>query len=139
MKKVTLFLMTVGLIFSLGAKGQTSAWVQNSDERVNCKKVSVLGENVKVVLENGEKKTFPCSSVTSYFYDDKLYVNLPLQVKGEKKGCFMEFIMTRDDMSLYKYAGNGNFRYFVYKGTDLYVELLDGNLREFEKFFNVQL
>jgi len=38
--------------------------------------------------------------VVSYFSDDKLYLKMPLQTKGEKKEALMEFVKTRDEMSL---------------------------------------
>lgn len=138
MKKLFTFFLMAGLFSALCVSGQTASWLKTTDGQVNCKKINVQGETVKVVLENGEKQTFPVSSVLSYFADDKLYLKMPLQTKGEKKEALMEFVKTRDDMSLYKLLDKGNYRYLVYKGNEMYVELLDGNRAEFEKFFYLQ-
>jgi len=138
MKKFFAFFLMAGFISTLCLSGQTSNWVKTTDGQVNCKKVSLQGETVKVVLENGEKQTLPVSSVVSFFADDKLYIKMPVQTRGEKKEALMEFVKTRDDMSLYKLLDKGNYRYLVYKGNEMYVELLDGNRAEFEKFFYLQ-
>ncbi len=138
MKKFFAFLLTAGFISTLCLSGQTANWVKTTDGQVNCKKISVQGETIKVVLENGEKQVLQLSSVISYFADDKLYMKMPVQTRGEKKDALMEFVKTRDDMSLYKLLDKGNYRYLVYKGNEMYVELLDGNRAEFEKFFYIQ-
>ena len=138
MKKFFAFFLIAGFISTLCVSGQTATWVKTTDGQVNCKKISVQGETVKVVLENGEKQMLPVSSVISYFADDKLYLKMPVQTRGEKKEALMEFVKTRDDMSLYKLLDKGNYRYLVYKGNEMYVELLDGNRAEFEKFFYLQ-
>lgn len=138
MKKLFAFFLIAGFISTLCVSGQTATWVKTTDGQVNCKKISVQGETVKVVLENGEKQMLQVSSVISYFADDKLYLKMPVQTRGEKKEALMEFVKTRDDMSLYKLLDKGNYRYLVYKGNEMYVELLDGNRAEFEKFFYIQ-
>jgi hypothetical protein len=138
MKKFFAFFLMAGFISTFCLSGQTSNWVKTTDGQVNCKKVSLQGETVKVVLENGEKQTLPVSSVVSFFADDKLYIKMPVQTRGEKKEALMEFVKTRDDMSLYKLLDKGNYRYLVYKGNEMYVELLDGNRAEFVKFFYLQ-
>ncbi len=52
-----------GLLSTLCVSGQTANWVKTTDGQVNCKKISVQGEAVKVVMENGEKQTLPIYSV----------------------------------------------------------------------------
>lgn len=136
MKKSSILLLIAGLFLSLVTYGQSGQWIKTADEQISCLKINVQKETTKIVLNNGEKKTMPTSTISSYFKDDKLYSKMPLN-NGDN--VFMEFLRTRDDMSLYKYNDSGTARYFVYKGDDIYMELTDANKSGFEKFFNIQL
>lgn len=135
MKKLFVFLIAAGFLFSLTASGQSSTWYQTADGQVSCKKINVQGDKVKVVLENGEKQFIPAASVSSYFIEDKLFLKKGIFTNGVKQEKFMEFVKTRDEMSLFMFPDNGTYRYLVYKGDDLFVEVLDGNRDEFMKFF----
>lgn len=140
MKKLFLMFLTAGLILTLTANGQSDPWIKTDNGQVSCQKISIQAKNAKIVLENGEKATVPTSSIHSYFVDGKLYNKMPLYNKGVKSNdVFMELLNTRDDMTLYKYRDLGTVRYFVFKGEDIYQELVDGNTSGFEKFFNTQL
>lgn len=138
MKKLFSFLVAAGLIITLNANSQSTGWVMTTDGQVSCRKVSVQGDNVKIVLENGEKKVYPASNVSSYYMDDVLFTKMPLVIKGKKEDVFMEFMKKRDDMSLFRYLDNSSVRYLVYKGEDLSVEIMDGNKDQFEKYFYLQ-
>ena len=135
MKKLFVILMAAGFLFSLAASGQSSTWYQTSAGQVSCKKITVQGDKLKVVLENGEKQVVQAASVASYFTDDKLFVKKVIFSNGVKQDNFMEFLKTRDDMSLFMFPDNGTYRYLVYKGDELFIEILEGNRDEFMKFF----
>jgi hypothetical protein len=137
MKKLFVFLMAAGFLFSLAASGQSSTWYETADGQVSCKKISVQGDKVKVVLDNGEKQVIPAASVSSYFIEDKLFLKKGIFTNGVKQEKFMEFVKTRDGMSLFMFPDNGTYRYLVYKGDNLFVEVLDGNRDEFLKFFAI--
>lgn len=139
MKKFFAILITGILYFSLSVNGQDLTWIKTADGQVNCKKITVNGETVKVVLDNGEKQTLPASEVNSYYSDEKLFIKMPCVTNGKKNETFMEFVRTRDEMSLYRFTDSGTYRYIVFKGNEMYQELLDGNTAVFEKFFDVQL
>lgn len=140
MKKLFFLLLTAGLFMTLIANGQSSPWIKTVDGQVNCKKLTVHGKTANVVLENGEKSVVPVSTILSYYKDGMLYTKMPLYNKGVKGDLvFMEFVRTKEDMSLYKYDDSGNAKYFVYKGDEIYMELSDVNKSGFEKFFNIQL
>lgn len=135
MKKLFVFIMAAGFLFSLAASGQSSAWYQTADGQVSCKKINVQGDKLKVVLENGEKQVVPATSVSSYYTEDKLFLKKGVFANGVKQDHFMEFLKTRDDMSLFMFPDNGTYRYLVYKGDELFIEILEGNRDEFMKFF----
>lgn len=138
MKKLFFLSLTAGVFMAISANGQQATWVKTADGQINCRKISAKQNELKVVLENGEKKVLPAGTVELYFRDNKLYLKMPLYSKGVKGSpVFMEFVKTRDDLSLYKYLDTNNYRYFVYKGNDFYIELLDDNLAYFKKFFNI--
>ncbi|MDX9948472.1 MAG: hypothetical protein RBS38_14010 [Bacteroidales bacterium] len=135
MKKLFVFIMAAGFLFSLAASGQSSPWYQTADGQVTCKKVAVQGDKLKVVLENGEKQVVPAASVSSYYTEDKLFLKKGIFADGVMQEKFMEFLKTRDDMSLFMFPDNGTYRYLVYKGDELFIEILEGNRDEFMKFF----
>jgi hypothetical protein len=135
MKKLFVFIMAAGFLFSLAASGQSSAWYQTADGQVSCKKINVQGDKLKVVLENGEKQVVPAASVSSYYTEDKLFLKKGIFADGVMQEKFMEFLKTRDDMSLFMFPDNGTYRYLVYKGDELFIEILEGNRDEFMKFF----
>jgi len=139
MKKLLFLLCISGLFMTLAAQGQSGPWIKTADGQINCKKITVSADNVKVVTADGEKRTLPTSSVLSYSQDNLLLIKLPLYIREVKGEVFMEFVRSKDDLSLYKYSINGMERYFIYRGENLYVALNDGNKAEFEKFFFVQL
>lgn len=137
MKKSFILLLTAGLFLTLAVNGQNKdPWIKTDDGQISCLKINVQKETAKVVLENGEKITIPTSTILSYFKDDRLYLKESLY-NGD--AVFMEFVGTRDDLQLLKYLDNGTVRYFVYKGGNLYQEILDANRKEFETFFNIDL
>jgi len=137
MKKLFVLLISVGFLFSLTASAQSSAWYQTAEGQVSCKKINDQGDRLRVVLDNGEKKNIPAASVSSYFIDDKLFVKKELFTDGVKQEQFMEFLKTRDDMSLFLFSDKGSYRYLVYKGDELFVEVLEGNRDEFMRFFHM--
>ena len=137
MKKSFIFLLTAGLFLTLAANGQKKdPWIKTDDGQINCVKINIQKETAKVVLENGEKTTIPTSTISSFFKDDKLYYKMPLY-NGDM--VFMQFLGIRDDMRLFRHSDSGTARYFVYKGNDLYQEILDANRKEFETFFNINM
>lgn len=127
--------MAAGFLFSLAASGQSFTWYQTDGGQVSCKKINVQGDKLKVVLENGEKQVVPAASVSSYYTEDKLFLKKGIFANGVKQDHFMEFLKTRDDMSLFMFPDNGTYRYLVYKGDELFIEILEGNRDEFMKFF----
>lgn len=135
MKKLFVFFMAAGFLFSLAASGQSFTWYQTAGGQVSCKKINVQGDKLKVVLENGEKQVVPAASVSSYYTEDKLFLKKGIFANGVKQDHFMEFLKTRDDMSLFMFPDNGTYRYLVYKGDELFIEILEGNRDEFMKFF----
>lgn len=136
MKKLFAMLLTAGLFITLTSNGSTVNWVKTNEGQLNCQKITAQGEKLKVVLENGEKTTLDASSVVSYFVDEKLYVKMPIFTKGIKGEAYMEFIKTRDNLSLFRFVDKGLYRYIVYKNNELYLEVTD-NMGEFDKFFNL--
>jgi hypothetical protein len=139
MKNLLILLVAAGLFITIQANATSAEWIKTIDGQVSCLKITVQGSSLKVVTENGEKKSLPVSSIVSYYTGNKLYVKLPLYNLEIKGDVFMEFVRSNEDLSLYKYAINGTDRFFVYKGDQLYVALNNGNKTEFEKFFFVQI
>jgi hypothetical protein len=135
------FLLLLTILLTTGLSVQAQTWVKTSEGQVNCKKVNVDGDKVKVTLEDGEKKEYTLDEVKSYYSDGVAYVKVPYYEKGVKeKDVFMESLANREDQQLYKYKeGVGSVRYFVYKGETLVNELTENNKAGFEKFFNVSL
>ena len=142
MKKRNFLLMVACILLTTGLFGQTQQWVKTSEGQLNCKKVSLDGEKVKVTLDNGDKKDYTIDEVNSYFSDGSLFVKVPYYEKGVKgKDVFMESIANKEDQQLYKYKERIGLpiRYFVYKGDNLVNEVTESNKAGFEKFFNVSI
>lgn len=137
MKRAFYLLLAAELLLPLGMYGQSVNWIKTADGQTGCKRMIISGQAIKAVLENGEKKSFELRDVLSYFTNDRLFVKMPLYSKGVKgEKVLMEFVRTRDDLSLYKY-GEGTPRYFVFRGENLVIELLEGNSAEFQKYFGL--
>ncbi len=141
MKKQLLILLALCSITTCAVSGQTRPWIKTSDGQINCKKISVYKDEVKVILENGEKKNLTINDVDSYFRDGSLFIKVPLFNKGGKdKTVFMESLANKDDQQLYRYLDSpGYSRYFVYKGENLVIEVTDANKEAFSKYFNISI
>lgn len=144
MKKILFFLFAAGLFFTNSINGQSVNWIKTNGEQIECKKIRPQENSVKIVTSNNEKQIIPQSQIESYFTDGKHFVKKVLVSKNENREVFMEFIKTRDNLSLFKYTlvtndKSWDVKYLVYKGDEFYLEVIDANRSEFEKFFFTQL
>lgn len=132
MKKLFILVLAVAYSIISMAQGLTGSWVQTSEGKLDCKKISVNSQIAKLVLENGEKKAIPIVQITSYSDNGKVFNKMPYYDRGTPvRMVFMELLKSREDgLSLYKYKNqNGDIDEFIYKGDVLHM-YVDITLRE---------
>jgi hypothetical protein len=130
MKKL-LFLLPALLLSSLGyAQDLGVSWLEDGQGKLDCKKIHVGYKNARIVLPNGDKKTFPVTLIHSYSRKGRVYARLPFYSNGEPTGLmvFMEQVKSFGELGLYRFEGidsgqskhtGKKVHYFLYKGNKL--------------------
>ena len=148
MKKL-LVLISVALICLSGiTRDIPVSWLMTGESKLDCKKINLGINNAKVVLKNGERKTIPINSISSYSLDGKVFAKLPVYKNGKPTGqlAFMELVKTVGDLSLYRtelydiVASDLNeklYQYFLYKGDELRLALNEKSLPNVCKVFGL--
>ncbi len=155
MKKLLVLFSVVLLCLSGVAKDPGASCVTTREGKMNCKKIYVGFNKVRVMLENGQKRSIPVGLINSYTLNGKEFTKLPLFENGKQtnKMVFMELIKTQSDSSLYKYAyynygrsaydftdlNAKRYSYFLYKDNRLFMELDEKSLLNVCKSFGLSV
>jgi hypothetical protein len=153
MKKILVLFSVVLLCLSGIAKDTDASSVTAREGKMNCIKIYVGFNKVRVMLENGQKRSIPLDQIDSYTLNGKEFKKLPLFENGKQtnKMVFMELIKTQSDSSLYKYTyynygrsaydfkdlNAKRYSYFLYKDNRLYKELDEKSLLNVCKSFGL--
>ena len=149
MKKLFVFVLAAGYCIAGIAHEPYVPWVDSKSGKLECKRVNIGITNARIILENGEKIILPVDEISSYSLNDKVFTKLPLFKNGQPTGkkAFMELVKTRDGLSFYRYSiydtesnhpGDLVYRYYVYRGTKLFLELNNVSLPNVCRFFNLE-
>ncbi len=140
MKKLFILIITLSAFISSIASGQSGTWVQTNDGKLDCKKIAVKTQTIKLTMDDGSKKAIPTVNVLCYSSKGKVFYKLPFYEKGKvSKIVFMELIKKNDNgLSLYKYTNNGDENDFVYKGDKLFMVVDPASQKEIYREFGIQ-
>jgi hypothetical protein len=147
--KMLLVLSSVVLFCLSSIARETGAsWVVTIEGKMDCEKISLGYNKAKLVLVNGERRSVPIGSISSYTLNGKEFTKLPLYKDGKPTGkmVFMERIKTFGELSLYKFRlcdvgpyvldDLADF-YFLYKGINLHLALDEKTLPNICKHFGL--
>jgi hypothetical protein len=155
MKKIFLFIVAFTIGLSVNAvELKANYYIKTTGETMNCKKIQFNTNNIKVILENGEKLTISKDQVKALRANGKYYEKLPVYENNAKtnKEEFMQFVTTRAGLKLYKYTTqttniddsrgfniNGTTMdcYVVFKGDQYYVAITNANYPNMFQFFGI--
>ena len=156
MKKI-LFIGIIGLIISVTTFAATivsNYYISTTGQMTNCKRITFKANEIKVVLENGQKLLIPMAQIKTIKANGKIYNKLPVYKNNKpmNKEVFMELITTKETFKLYKYnvdidwdkrangfnvADNQMENYVVYKDNQFQSEINDANYRAMFNFFGI--
>lgn len=128
-------------------------YMDSTNEKLYCKKISLGKEVTVVILENGQEVTVPTSEIKMYSVDGKIYEKLPVYINNQNTNTseFMEFMATRAGLKLYKYtmlekksdkkpnAKRKVEKYYVFKGDQFWMEVTEKTKANQSDFFGVTL
>ena len=149
MKKLCVLFLAVMFYLSAIAMDTKPVSVVTSEGKIDCKKISLGINKARIVLENGETRSIPITSISSYTIDQKVFTRLPLYQNGNPTGhqVFMELIKSSGELSLYKVGlwetgqyildDKSDF-YFLYKGDKLHLALDNKTLPNICRYFGLQ-
>jgi hypothetical protein len=154
---IKILLILIACTFSISVNAielKANYFVKNTGEIMNCKKIHFRSNDIKVVLENGEKLLISKDQIKALRANNKYYEKLPVYInnKKTKNEEFMQFITTRAGLKLYKYTlGINNSEssvgfnvngyttdcYVVFKGDQYYVAITAANYPTMFQFFGL--
>ena len=156
MKKLIIFLAT-GLLMILSVNAadlKANYYVLSTGEINNCRNVQFKANEIRIVLENGEKLIISKSEIKAIKVNGKYYEKLPVYEnnKPTNQEEFMEFVATRGGLKLYKYRASISDNrskgfnekayemdyYVVFRGDQYWVEVNDINYPTLFNFFRVR-
>ena len=104
---------------------ESNYYISTSGQLTHCKRIAFKNNEIKVVLQNGEKLLLPVAQIKTIKANGKIYDKLPVY-KNDKptdKEAFMELVITKGGLKLYKYStdiDSDNNREFGFNVSDDY-------------------
>jgi hypothetical protein len=156
--KTLFFTAIMGLLISTSVTAkstETNYFISTAGQLTHFKHITFKHNEIKVVLENGEKLIIPSAQIKTIRAKGKIYDKLPVYKNNEPttKEVFMELVTTKDGLKLYRYSSdinsdrrtmgfnvNDNYEmenYVVYKDGQFKTEVNDSNYEAIFTFFDV--
>jgi hypothetical protein len=157
MKKI-LFTGIVGLLVNITISAIATGsnyYISTSEQVTNFKNIKFRNNEIKVVLENGEKQIISLAKVKTIKANGKIYDKMPVYKnnKPTNKELLMELIAVKDGLKLYKFCTDINWDdrlngfnvvdykmeiYAVYKDNKFQSEINDTNYPAMFTFFGIR-
>jgi hypothetical protein len=140
MKKLAILVLSLSLCIPGMSKEGPGSWVETTGQgKVECQKVVLRGDILRVILANGDRTHMESAGVISFSCRGELYLKRSFYVKGQLQDpVFMKQIDSKDGLDLLRYAGKHGKHEFVYEGDSLVNVICEANREAFYALFGIQ-